>query len=209
MATDDVTSKRTFFWRELLGLAGWGALLAPTSILIHEMGHFIVGYSLGFPVQLNIASVSGGPELGSAADLAVASQASAGPAATVVLMVIAAWWLACRSGSKWAFALAITAPLRFIVGGTYLFWVAKAWMENAVFPGKPNFDEYNAALALGLSPVWLVFIQTCCLIAYWVWVATRPRPIARIASVGSVVIGAVIGIALWMAVVGPSFLSLA
>jgi hypothetical protein len=172
------------------------------------MGHFLVGLSLGFPVQLNVGSVSGGPALGSATDLAVALQASAGPLVTAALMVIAAWGLIARPGSRWAFVLAITAPLRFIVGGTYLFWVVKAWIERTAFQGTPNFDEYNAALALGLSPVWLVAIQFGGLIAYWIWTAMRPMPAGKIASVGSVLVGAVIGIAVWMALIGPAVLSL-
>jgi hypothetical protein len=105
--------------------------------------------------------------------------------------------------------MAITAPIRFIVGGTYLFWVIKAWFEKTAFQGTPNFDEYNAALALGLSPVWLVSVQILGLIAYWLWAITRPRPNARIASVGSVLVGAIIGIALWMALIGPAVLALA
>lgn len=182
--------------------------MAPTGILLHELGHFLAGLSLGFPVRLNVGSVSGGPALGSAADSAVALQSSAGPLVTSALMVIAAWGLTTRPGSRWAFALAITAPLRFIVGATYLFWVAKAWIERTAFQGTLNFDEYNAALALGLSPEWLVAIQFGGLIAYWIWTAAMLRPAGKIASVGSVLFGAVIGIAVWMALIGPAILML-
>lgn len=208
MATDVAASERRFVWRELLSLAGWGAVLAPLGIVLHEMGHFIVGFSLGFPVRLNVGSVSDGAAIGAATDQAVAMQASAGPLVTIALMAVAAIGLLKRPGSRWPYALAITAPIRFIVGGTYLFWVGKAWFEETAFQGSPNFDEYNAALALGLSPAWLVAIQTLGLIAYWLWATTRPRPIARIASVGSVLVGAVIGIALWMALIGPAVLAL-
>lgn len=183
--------------------------MAPAGIILHEMGHFIVGLSLGFPVRLNVGSVSGGPAIGTASDLDVAMQASAGPLVTIALMAVAAWGLLTRPGSRWAFALAITAPIRFIVGGTYLFWVGKAWLEKSAFQGTPNFDEYNAALALGVSPVWLVAVQIFGLVAYWIWATTRPRPIARIASVGSVLVGAIIGIAMWMALIGPVVLSFA
>lgn len=134
--------------------------------------------------------------------------ASAGPLVTIALMAIAAWGLVSRPGSRWALALAITAPIRFIVGATYLFWVVKAWFEGTGFQGTPNFDEYNAALALGLSPVWLVAVQTFVLLAYWLWATTRPRPVARVASVVSVLVGAVIGIVLWMALIGPVVLAL-
>ncbi len=192
---------------EVLSLACWAALMAPVGIVLHELGHFIVGLMLGYPMQLNVGSVSGGPRLGSAADIHVALQASAGPLVTIVLMAIAAWRLTKRPGTRWAFALAITAPLRFIVGGTYLFWVAKAWLDNTAFQGSPNFDEYNAAQAFGVSPVWLVALQTGCLVAYWFWVTTRAGPAARMASVGSVLIGAVVGIALWMALIGPAILA--
>src|SRR5687768_12281329 len=141
---------------DLLKLAGWAALLAPTGIVLHELGHFAVGWYFGFPVRLNVGSVSGGPALGAAPDWIVALQASAGPLVTIALMTIAATELVRRPLPEWALALAITAPLRFLVGGTYLFWVAKAWLENTAFSGTPNFDEYNVALALGRSPVWLL-----------------------------------------------------
>ena len=191
---------------DLLKLAGWAALLAPAGIVLHELGHFAVGWFLGYPVRLNVGSVSGGPELGAAPDWAVALMASAGPLVTIALMAIAAVALMRRPLSKWALALAITAPLRFLVGGTYLFWVIKARLENSAFSGTPNFDEYNAALALGLSPVWLLAIQMIALVCYWFWSASRPARGRRLLNVGSVLIGAVAGIAIWMALAGPALL---
>lgn len=206
MAAADVASGRASGRQDLLRLAGWGALLAPMGIVLHELGHLFVGISLGYPVRLNVGSVSGGPKLGSATDVDVALQASAGPLVTIILMAIAAWGLTKFPGSRWAFALAITAPLRFIVGGVFLFWVAKARFENAAFQGTPNFDEYNAALALGLSPVWLVAIQICGLLAFWIWAITRPMSRGMIVSIASVLVGGIIGIAMWMALVGPAIL---
>ncbi len=207
MDTDNAARARRPAWRDLLALAGWGALLAPSAIILHELGHFCVGLGLGFPVRMNPGSVSGGPEIGLAADTAVALQASAGPLVTIALMGIAAWGLTSRPRSLWAFALAITAPIRFLVGGTYLFWVAKAWFDGTAFQGAPNFDEYNAATALGLSPVWLVAIQFCALLAYWLWTMTRPMPAGRIASLSSALVGGVAGMALWMGLIGPAILA--
>lgn len=194
--------------RRLLKLAGWSAFLAPIGIFLHELGHFFVGLLLGFAVQLNVGSVSGGPTLGKAADGAVALQASAGPFVTIALMALAAIGLRHRPVPSWALALAITAPLRFVVGGTYLFWVAKAWMAGTAFQGTPNFDEYNAALALGLSPAWLLVVQMCALISYWVWAIAKAPLQRRIVSVGCVLIGAVAGVGFWMAAVGPVLLDL-
>lgn len=76
MATDGAASERRFVGRELVSLASCGAVLAPLGIVLHEMGHFIVGLSLGFPVRLNVGSVSGGPAIGAATDQAVAMQVS-------------------------------------------------------------------------------------------------------------------------------------
>lgn len=208
MASESALPERGPVRRELFRLLCWSALLAPVGIVLHELGHFVVGMILGYPVQLNVGSVSGGPALGSAPDMAVALQASAGPIVTLVLMAIAARGLGKQQGSHWAYALAITAPLRFIVGGTYLFWVAKAWVEGTAFQGTPNFDEYNAALAFGLAPVWVVTVQIFGLVAYWIWVMTRPRSGGRIICLVTVLVGAIIGIALWMALVGPAILAL-
>ena len=209
MATDSAAIEKRNLGAELLSLAGWAALLAPVGIVLHELGHFAVGLSLGYPVRMHVGSVSGGAAIGLASDLHVAMEAVAGPLVTVALAAIAIWGLLRRPGSRWALALAITAPIRFIVGGVYLFAVIKAWLEETAFQGTPNFDEYNAALALGLSPVCLVAVQTLGLLAYWSWVITQPRPVARLASVASVLVGAVVGIALWMALIGPAVLSLA
>jgi len=122
-------------------------------------------------------------------------------------MVIAAWGLARSAASGWAFALAITAPLRFIVGGVYLFWVVKAWSEGTAFQGTPNFDEYNAALAIGVSPTWLVAFQMVGLIIFWIWAVVQSGFGGRVARVASVLVGAIMGIAMWMAVIGPAMLA--
>lgn len=209
MADNLASPERVSTRQEFAALAGWGALLAPAGIVLHELGHLIVGKALGYPARMNVGSVSGGPSLGSAPDMAVAWQASAGPIITIVLMAIAAWGLLRRPGSRWPYALAITAPLRFIVGATYLFWVVHAWAEGTAFQGTPNFDEYNAALAIGIAPVLLVSVQIIALVAYWIWVVRRARPVGRIASVVTVLAGAVVGIALWMALIGPTVLALA
>ena len=193
---------------ELVKLFGWAVLLAPAGIVLHELGHFVTGLMLGFPVRLNVGSVSGGPTLGSAADWAVAVQAAAGPLVTIALMAVAAMGLIRNRAANWALALALTAPLRFIVGGSYLFWVVKASLANIPFQGTPDFDEYNAALALGLSPVAVVAVQMIALIAYWIWSASRPPRGRRLLKVGIVLVGAVAGISIWMALVGPALLSI-
>jgi len=151
-------------------------------MVLHELGHFLVGQRLGFAVRLNVESVSGGPVIGSAPDQAVALQASLGPLVTAVLTVSAAWGLARSAASGWAFALAITAPLRFIVGGIYLFWVVKAWSKDTAFQGTPNFDEVNAALAMGVTPTWLVAFQMVGLITFWIWTVVQSGFGGRVAK---------------------------
>ena len=189
--TDGRAATRRLDWRECFRLACWAVPLAPAGIVLHELGHFLVGLSLGFPVRLNVGSVSGGPVIGSAPDQAVALQASSGPLVTVVLMVIAAWGLARSAASGWAFALAITAPLRFIVGGIYLFWVVKAWSQDTAFQGTPNFDEVNAVLAIGVSPTWLVAFQMVGLITFWIWTVVHPVSAGALQRVASVLVGAI------------------
>jgi hypothetical protein len=209
MLTQDSGSDERRIGRQHLVLLGWSAALAPAGIVLHELGHFIVGRAYGFPVRLNVGSVSGGASLGSAPDMTVALQASAGPLVTIGLMAIAMLGLSKPPLRLWALALAITAPIRFIVGGTYLFWVAKALIEGTRFQGTPNFDEYNAAIALGISPVALVMVQMVALAMFWAWAINRAKPIGRIISLVSIMIGAVIGIVLWMALIGPAVLALA
>lgn len=176
MASEQEAKGTGLVGRTLVALAGWSALLAPAVIVRHESGHIIAELTLGYQVRLNAASVSDGPALGEAADWAVAMQAGPGPLVTNTLMVIAALGQGRRVLPPWAFALAIIAPLRFLVGGTYLFWVARAWMAETDFQGTPDFDEYNAAVALGISRVVLVAIQMAAVIGYWIWALARAGP---------------------------------
>lgn len=187
-------------------LAGLAAILAPAGIILHEFGHYIVGLSLGYPVHFGVASVSGGPQLGTASDLPVVIQAMAGPIVTVVLIIVAAIALSRDRGSLWALALAITAPLRFLVGASFLFFVGRGWLQGRPFAGSPNFDEYNAASALGWSPVWLISAQMAALICFWAWSLTRPKRGRRLLSLGSALIGAAIGVSAWMTIIGPALI---
>ncbi|WP_133365897.1 hypothetical protein [Qipengyuania sediminis] len=191
---------------EGLQLAGLALLLAPAGIVVHELGHFLVGWADGYPVRLNPGSVSFGPSLGDAPDRVVALQAAAGPLATVALMAIAAISLRRQHFVPWAFALAITAPLRFLVGGAFVFALAEAWLQGRAFGGRPNFDEYNAAVALSVSPAAVVGFQMVMVLVFWTWSIIRAPRGRRAGYVGATLAGAIAGIALWMGIIGPALL---
>ena len=182
------------------------AVVAPVGVVLHEGGHWLTGRLLGYPTRLNVASVSGGPELGHSADAAVALQAAAGPLVTIALLVMAALALRRSRAPAWALALALTAPLRFLVGAAFLFFVAQAQWQGHGFTGSPNFDEYTAARALGWSPVGLVGVQMAALFGWWWWSIRQVPRGGRWASVGAVLAGAIIGLWAWMSAIGPAFL---
>lgn len=194
--------------RELTAIASWAAIFAPLSIFVHELAHYVAGRAMGYPVVMNVASVAGGAELGVDPNYEVAVQAAAGPLMTLILAFSALFFLRRQPMPRWAFAMAIVVPTRTMVGVVFLYYHVKARLSGEVFQGKPNFDEFNAATALGWSPVLLLSIQTALLILYYVYVIHRYPSGQRIWGSLAALCGGVAGIAVWMMVVGPAALGL-
>ncbi len=190
--------------RFLPKVALWALILAPASMLLHELAHLAAGLAMGYPVQLNLASVSGGPSLGLSPNMDVALQASAGPAITLMVLLVALVFLKRRPSADWAFALAIVAPARSMVGLVFLYYGLQARLAGQVFRGQPNFDEFNAATALGVAPTAVVAVQTAMIaIAYYYAISRRRQ---KLLDVGLALVGGIAGMALWMTLIGPALL---
>jgi hypothetical protein len=194
--------------RDMAAVSGCAAIFAPLSILAHEAGHYISGLSMGYPVAMEVASVSGGAVLGIDPNRDVALQAAAGPVVTLIIALFALAILRQQPLRRWAFAMAIVVPTRAMVGVVFLYYHVKARLSGEVFQGKPNFDEFNAATALGWSPVLLLSIQTALLILYYVYVIHRYPSGQRIWGSLAALCGGIAGISVWMIVVGPAALGL-
>lgn len=189
-------------------LAGWALLMAPFGLFLHELGHFLAGRMLGFDdVRLGVAGVSGGARLGEAADRLVAIQAGAGPAVTLLLLILA-WTFVARSPQhQWAVALAATAPLRFLVGAVYIGARLLTWLQGGS-PGVPNFDEYNLASALGISALPLAALGMVLLFGTWAWLWRQLPRGQRALTAAALAAGTAAGLSLWMGPLGPPLVAL-
>lgn len=134
----------------MLAWLGWALLLAPLTILLHELGHLLAAIALGFPdPALHFSSISHGDVSGRPSwQLGVVGLA--GPLVTALLVLTGSTLLLRRPRSPFGYALAVAAASRFFVGVPYT-------ISNliAVSSGRrldpPAFDEYKAGTALGWS----------------------------------------------------------
>jgi hypothetical protein len=185
-------------FRAALMLLGWAALMAPASVFLHELGHFLAGVALGYDdMVIGPAGVIGGAQLAVADPFAVAVQAGAGPAVTMALMALA-WHTGPRT---WSIALMATAPLRFTVGFTYLAFQLWFWLSNGT-PGRPNFDEYNVAAALGISVVPIILGEVLLFAAALRWSASSHN-MRQWLFWCALAFGTLIGLTAWITALGP------
>ncbi|WP_176472929.1 hypothetical protein [Sphingomonas lenta] len=150
---------------------------------------------------MNVASVSGGAEPGTAPAWEVAVQAGAGPAVTM-LLTVAAIATARRGGSRSAaFALAAVAPVRMLMAPIGLLTWSLAALD-LVRAGRPNFDEYNFAIAVG-APTPAILLPSSLFLG-WAWLRVwRQLPSPRPVHILWLVTGMVAGLAGWVKLVGP------
>jgi hypothetical protein len=186
----------------------WGIWCVPfvaLTILLHELGHLTAAIWLGFPEPaLHYSSISHG-DIAGFPGRSVGIVGLAGPAVTVLVLLAACGWIALRGAAPWAVALAITAASRFAVGVPYTIANIIVGLRGAQLQ-PPAFDEYKAGTALGWSGNALLGSTSFVLIASVAWVAIRlPRGERGPAWTG-LIIGTMLGWALWMMVVGPVLL---
>ena len=185
---------------------GWAALMAPLCVVLHELGHYAIAVADGIPVSFNPASVTGLPGSESMTPSVPGLGAAMGPIVTLVLTFGAVLLLRRRIGPpKPLLAVALTAPARMIVLYAFLgFTLVRAISGKP--PSRPNFDEYNALVQLGVPPVpVLVVIAVLLPLAWGLAIRTVPEG-KRLRATVLMVLGAAIGLALWMKVVGPALL---
>ncbi len=192
--------------KTLLVFAAWGAIAAPATILLHELGHFLAGLALGTPdIALHYGSVSDSAAESGFPAFRVGVQALAGPVVTILLM--AACVVALRKSPEHPlfFTALFAAPIRFAVGAVYLYFVAAAAFQG-IAPGQPNFDEFKAAQMLNFPVVPLLVAELVLTLALWSWAARRLSNAIRWPALAGTAIGIIAGIGIWIAVLGPLLL---
>ncbi len=200
-----MTNRRRSKYGDAVTLALWAALIAPLSIVFHELGHFTV-YSLsGYPARLGPMSVSLLPNTPTPPLAIAALGQAAGPAVTVLLTLLAIIMIRRRGPQAPWVALALTAPLRMIVIFVFLGLTIYLAAIGAK-PGESNFDEYNVATTLGLPVVPFLIPFAAFLLFVWIMtVRAIPRG-GRWVLVTSAITGAALGAWLWAALLGPILL---
>jgi hypothetical protein len=185
-----------------LTYAAWGAVVAPLTIVAHELGHFGVGLLLGTPdLALHYGSVSDTASEQGFPAARIGAQALAGPVATLLIMAACVMGLRKKVHPFFVVAL-IVAPIRFAVGAVYLAFSLQAAIQGGA-RGQPNFDEFKAAQALGFAVEPLLIFELVATIAIWVWMFRRLERGTRFNSLCGAVAGVAVGIGAWIALIGP------
>ena len=203
-AMQDQSSGRSWVNRTAPWIA-WCVLLVPLTIVAHEVGHYSVARFLGFSnPTLHYSSINPGDVSGKPASLS-GIVGLAGPAVSALLALFACGWILARGPARWAFALAISAASRFLVGVPYtvISFVVRLMGGST---RAPAFDEYKAGTALGWSGDALLASTAIVLVGVLLCIGFKlPRGERSVAWPG-LLLGTALGWALWMLLLGPVLL---
>lgn len=186
-------------WRGAALLALMSLLFTPLTILLHELGHFMVPHLAGLSAQLHPTRISGGAALGSEAPWLVALQAGGGPLITALMGLGGAFLYRADARRLWALAFAIAAVSRFLVTTAWLGLRLLLWGMGRPYAGKPNFDEYNMAVAIGVRPELTAIAATLFLAAMLYWLLRRVRKDRRLIYFIVMAAAVLLGNILWPA----------
>jgi hypothetical protein len=191
-------------WRAAARLGLLTLLLTPVTILLHELGHFALPLLADLPAQLHPTRVSGGASPGtSAPSWMIATQAGLGPAATVLMSLIAGALFRRDRRQLWALAFAVAAASRFLVTTFYLGLRLVVLALGLPHSGKPNFDEYNLARALGFPSEIAAAIATLFLFGVLFWLMRQVEKGRRLIYFVAMAAGIVAGNIAWAGLAPP------
>ena len=192
------------FATRLLRWCGWPLLLAPLTIFLHELGHFLAAVALGFPdPQIHFSAISHGDVSGRPAWQS-GVVGLAGPAVTAAFVFggLALTFRAPRLRFGWA--LAFAAASRFFVGVPYTIANLIALASGRRLD-PPAFDEYKAGEALGWSGDATLAVSSLLFFAVLLRLALGVSRGQRTAGWLGLIVGTVAGWAAWFAA-GPYLL---
>jgi hypothetical protein len=185
--------------------AGWCVLFVPLSIVAHELGHLSAAFWFGLPdPAIHYSSISHG-DVAAQPRSAVGVVGLMGPAVTVILALIACGWIILRGPARWAFALAIAAVSRFVVGVPYtVVNIVIRLTGRQLRP--PAFDEHKAGTALGWSGDALLASTAVVLVVVVFVIGSKLPRGQRLTAWTGLLLGTALGWLVWMKVLGPVLL---
>lgn len=192
------------------------ALSGPVGIVLHELGHFTVAMSCGFPeTRMSFASASyqnsqqfwqalAGGDRKSAAAIYPLHQAgyvaAAGPAVTAMLILagVGTFFWAKPSNFMGGFlaGFALMAGVRSVTSIYYILAVRPYYPD-----ARPFFDEINIARAFEMPVDWIAWPSVLLVLIAWIVVVPKLTP-DRWLKLPAAIIGPIIGILIW-AQIGP------
>jgi hypothetical protein len=181
-------------------------LAAPVTVVLHELGHYLVGAVFGFPgLVLRYGSVGSAAAEHGFPLWQLGLQAAAGPLVTILVTLLCCFHVAWRGPHIVAVATGLVAPIRFLIGVVYLGYAVLIWLRGGRMEGT-NFDEYNVARASGIPLELLLGLEVLFMVGAWWYLGARIERRERWVALLSVGVGMVLGLLLWLSVLGPRLL---
>ena len=190
------------WWRRATEWFASAIVAAPLTILTHELGHFLAGLAFNHPrVVLHYGSVTSDAAKAGCPPWQLAIVAAAGPLVTFATVLLCCYLAARYRPHPLIVAVGLFAPLKFSVGLVFIYY----WLSG-VRNSAPNFDEFNVAKQLGISPLIPIIIAVAVLVGGWFWLVRSISKGQRTLALATSIVGAVVGLALYGGLVGPRLL---
>jgi len=217
VASAEIHSVRiTSTWRLAATWIGASVIAVPLGVLLHELGHFLTYWVLGFQgVALHYTSSTHTVErtfwqlvyrgdFPAAASVLPLWKAGLGTAAGILITCLVTFICCVLAARKnpppLAIALGIFAPVRFLSG----LPIVLAALANK--PVRASTDEVHLALLTGIPVRLPVIAGLLVLLGAWIWLVRRIPKDHRWISLASLVSGLALGIFVYFWLVGPRLL---
>lgn len=178
-------------------------MAAPVTIMLHELGHFLVDKAFGFPeAVLHYDSATSGAAEANYPAWQQSVSAAAGPLVTISILLVCCYVVTRYGPNLVVMVIGLIVPIRMLVIGI-AFILAR--LRGADI-SSGNFDELIASRGSGVPVDLIVAVELLALVAGWWYLVSRisrgERTIALLSCTG----GMIIGILLWIGALGPSLL---
>ncbi len=190
----DIDLKQSFKW------AAFSAGAGPLSIVLHEVGHALSAFILGYTnIIITFHSVYRRPPIDIQPwETAITSEA--GPIASLIIIVCCYTTLLKRRQSIFLRTLAITATMQFTGGLVYIVGMIFGVTSLTEFDGARFAQYLNMPIFIPAIIELLIFIGS------WVYFIKSIKINERKTAISGTIFGGMIGIIIWFTLLGPVLL---